>query len=105
MPKWKIIIPVIIVILVGIIAYLQVITRRVTDSISVDERSVKVDELAPLDVTGKEGLDVQTEALINEFLLESENEDAATIRDDAEIINSNTDESDQQIFDVELYEE
>jgi hypothetical protein len=105
MPKWKIIIPVIIVILVGIIAYLQVITRRVTDSVSVDEKSVKVDELAPLNVTGKEELDVQTGALIDEFLLESENEDAAIIQDDTEIINSNTDESDQQIFDTELYEE
>ncbi|MBU1915731.1 hypothetical protein KKC47_01205, partial [Patescibacteria group bacterium] len=105
MPKWKIFIPVAIVILVGIIAYLQV-TSALHDNDSLSAGTESADEvievkLSPLDVTGDEEVEAQIEAWFNELLRELRYE-ADTIGFNNEDIKMLIDgESDNQLLDVE----
>ncbi len=112
MPKWRIIIPVVVVALVGVIAYMQ-LNGGVTipDSTPVTEQPTDGETDAgpvldgPLDVTGEEDVAEQADAMIEELLDELDDEEEIAGDGTAELNTMTVGESDADILDVEYYEE
>ncbi|MEA3249921.1 MAG: hypothetical protein U9Q03_06255 [Patescibacteria group bacterium] len=104
MPKWKIIIPVLIVIVVGLVAYLQMTNKEEVGPI-VPAGDEAVAELGgEMDVTGEEDVDVQVDALIDSLLDEAamEETDAGDGSDVVSALEEGEDET--ELFTVETYE-
>lgn len=102
MPKWRIIIPVLIVALVGVIAYLQ---SSSTQPDAEQQPTAPAPVTEPLDVTGDEDVDVQVDALIDDLLDEVEVEESEAGDGTAEINSETAGETELDILDVEYYAE
>jgi len=105
MPKWRIIIPVLIVAVIGVVAYLQLSSTAPQDlAPPAAEEPVDVAD-RPLGVTGNEDVGTQADALVDEMLRELDDEQDLAGDGTAEINAETAGESDIQILDVEYYEE
>jgi len=102
MPKWRIIIPVIIVALVGVIAYTQM-SDGDKESEPAPPAAAPAEET--LDVTGDEDIDVQVDALVDDLLDEASEEEQEAGDGTAEINTETAGETELDILDVEYYEE
>lgn len=104
MPKWKIIIPVLIVIVVGLIAYLQMTGRQEAGPTVPAGGEAAADLGGEMDVTGDEDVDVQVDALIDALNDEADLEeaDAGDGSDAVSALGEGEDES--ELFTVEEYE-
>ncbi len=105
MPKWKIILPVLIVVVVGLVAYLQLTNRPEggpATPVPGGEESADLGD--GLDVTGDEPVDVQVDALISSLESEAAMEESQA-GDVSEVVSS-LDEGgdDSELFTVETYE-
>jgi hypothetical protein len=103
MPKWRIIIPVAIVAIVGVIAYMQVSSNRTGDQSTAPPVASEPD--AALDVTGSEDVDVQVDLLLNDLEKELVDEEQRVVADDDETATLVEDESALEMYDVQYYEE
>ncbi|MFH1047150.1 MAG: hypothetical protein V1738_02505 [Patescibacteria group bacterium] len=107
MPKWRIIIPVAIVAIIGVIAYLQVAPH--SEPAPPPSQPVVPAVEAPaeesLDVTGDEDVEVQVDALVQDLLNEAAEEDTEAGDGSAEIESITAGESELDILDVEYYAE
>lgn len=102
MPKWRIIIPVIIVAIVGVIAYMMVAPAMPDQQ---PELAAEESSDIPLDVIGTEDIGTQADAVVNELLKGLDDEDLEAGDGTAEIDSVTAGESEFDILDVEYYEE
>jgi hypothetical protein len=106
MPKWKIILPVLIVIVVGLVAYMQMTTKEeagpIVPIVPADEAAADLG--GEMDVTGEEDVDEQVDALVDSLLDEAamEEADAGDGSDVVSTLEEGGDES--ELFTVETYE-
>ncbi len=103
MPKWRIIIPVLIVMIIGVIAYMMTNPSSAPTDQSTPAAGESND--IPLEAVGNEDIGTQAYAMVDELLQELDDEEAES-GDGTEEINSITGgESDIDILDVDYYEE
>jgi len=105
MPKWKIILPVLIVAVVGLVAYLQLTMKEEAGpAIPAPGEEAAADLGGEMDVTGEEDVDVQVDALVNALLDEAavEESDAGDGSDAVTALSGG--ESEEELFIVESYE-
>lgn len=105
MPKWKIILPVLIVIVVGLVAYLQLTSKQeVGPVVPVGGDEAAADLGGEMDVTGEEDVDVQVDALIDSLLDEAAVEEAEA-GDGSDVVTALEEGDDEtELFTVEEYE-
>lgn len=103
MPKWKIILPVLIVVVVGLVAYMQMTNKEEAGPL-VPADGAAADLGGEMDVTGEEDVDVQVDALIDSLVEEAamEETDAGDGSDVVSALEEGGDES--ELFTVETYE-
>jgi len=106
MPKWKIILPVLIVAVVGLVAYLQLTTKEAGPAVPAggEEAAAPADLGGEMDVTGEEDIDVQLDALTDALMEEAavEESDAGDGSDAVSALSES--ESEEELFIVESYE-
>jgi hypothetical protein len=102
MPKWKIILPVLIVVIVGLVAYMQMTSQeQVAPAEPMADEPAVTEEV---EITGEEPVDVQVDALVDSLIMEADLEEGAAGdgSDVASDLNQGSDES--VLFTVESYE-
>ena len=105
MYKRKIFISVLIVVVIGVIAYLQIVSKSTNQTPPVEEGPALVDVAdRPLGVTGDEDIGSQVDAMMTDLLNEPKDELllVGDNTEDDQIIS--TGETDSQIIDTEYYE-
>jgi hypothetical protein len=108
MSKWRLIIALLAVLLIGLVAYLlqSAPEQQPADQVpaAVTEPQVDIAD-RPLDVTGDESVEAQADALIDEMLLEPAEEERSVGEGMSEVRAETAGEEDKEILDVEYYEE
>ncbi|MFH2063314.1 MAG: hypothetical protein ABIJ46_04125 [bacterium] len=108
MGKWKIVVPVLIVAVVGLIAWLQLSGGVEPQVVPEVEDQVEVSGGAPSTqpaITGSEGLDVQADALV-ETMVGEYAESVSAVGDGSDLVDAETGgEADSDIFNVDYYAE
>lgn len=106
MPKWRILIPVLIVAVVGVVAYMQMSSGPSGEPSELPPAAGEpAGTAADLEVTGDEDVEVQVDALVETMLDELDEEQAAieAAADDLDALNEG--ESDVDILNTSYYEE